>query len=405
MANMMILIFDGISDRPVKDLDYKTPLEVAETPNLDSAAERGINGIMDTIKPGVIPGSDTGHLAILGYDPYEVYTGRGPFEAAGLDMDMEPGHVAFRCNFSTLEDDIVVDRRAGRIKEGTDRLAKVLNEIELGVDFLFKEGVEHRGVLIIKDSDLGAKVSDVDPHMENASLHTSSPIIKGAENERTSQLINKFTEMSIDVLSKHPVNLEREEKGLPPANVVLSRGAGVVPVMDSLMERANIHGAAIAGIPLVRGVCKMAGMDIISVEGATGGLDTDIEAIIDSSVSEVQKHDLLIVNIKGPDLLGHDGDAEAKVDFIEKIDSKLGVLEKLEDVCIAYTSDHSTPVTVNNHSGDPVPITITGEGVRKDRVSSFDERSCGQGGLARIRGTDVLNIMLDLVNKAEKFGA
>ena len=137
----LMMIFDGIGDRPVKELNGKTPLEAAKTPNLDSLAKSGVNGLMDTISPGVIPGSDTGHLAMLGYDPFEVYTGRGPFEAAGIGLELKPEYIAFRCNFATIQNGKITNRRAGRIKEGTKELAKAVNDIDLGVDFNFQEAV------------------------------------------------------------------------------------------------------------------------------------------------------------------------------------------------------------------------------------------------------------------------
>ncbi len=400
-----MLIFDGIGDRPVKELDGRTPLEAANTPNLDRYAEEGVNGIMDTIAPGIVPGSDTGHLALLGYNPYEVYTGRGPFEASGIGMKLSSGEVAFRCNFGTIEDDVVVDRRAGRIKEGTDSLAEAINEMDFDVDFVFRESVEHRAVLLFRDHSLGPFVSDVDPHDDGLPLKTSKAIDGDTSSQRTAELVNKFTEKSIHILSEHRVNVERQKKGLPPANVILPRGAGSVPDMKPLAEMKGIKSAAIAGIPLVRGVCELAGMDIIEVEWATGGLDTDVESIMSAVVDNVDRYDFIIVNIKGPDIPGHDGDYQEKIEFIERIDVSLPILESIENAYFAFTGDHSTPVTVKNHSGDPLPLIIKGDEVRVDHVTSYGERSCATGGLGRIRGSDLLNVLMNLAKRTEKFGA
>jgi len=402
---ILMLILDGIGDRPVKELDRKTPLEKAKTPNLDEFAEKGVNGIMDTIAPGVIPGSDTGHLALLGYDPYEVYTGRGPFEAAGIGLEVEPGQVAFRCNFSTIEDGKLTDRRADRIKEGTGELAEAVNDIDLEVDFHFQEAVEHRGVLILKGEGLGSEVTDVDPHETGVGYHPAEPIVDNKENRRTAEIMNEFTKKTIEVLKDHPINKKRENSGEPPANIILSRGAGKVPKMEPLLENKGISGAAIAGIPLVKGVCRLAGMDVIGIEGATGGLDTDIDAIMKGIKSKIQEYDFILANIKGFDLLGHDGLYDEKIKFIEKLDENLEQLKELEDIYIVITGDHSTPVTVKGHSGDPSPILIHGEEVRRDDVVKFDERSSTKGGLGRLYGKDVLNILLDLAKIGEKFGA
>ena len=166
------MIIDGMGDRPIKELGYKTPLEAAVTPNMDKMAENGICGIMDPIKPGIRPGSDTSHISILGYDPYKVYTGRGPFEAAGVGVDVLPGDIAFRCNFSTADDNgIIIDRRAGRIREGTEDLAEYINGMDLDddVEVIFKESTGHRAVLVLRGEGLSDQVSDADPKHDGKS--------------------------------------------------------------------------------------------------------------------------------------------------------------------------------------------------------------------------------------------
>lgn len=167
---ILLIIFDGLGDRPVTELGHKTPLEAAPKPNLDWFAANGMNGLLDPIGPGVRPGSDTSHLALFGYDPHDVYTGRGPFEAAGVGLKLQKGDVAFRCNFASVDADLVLtDRRAGRIKEGTAELAASLNGMKLGRHrVLFKEGTEHRAVLVLRGKGLSAQVTDTDPHKRRA---------------------------------------------------------------------------------------------------------------------------------------------------------------------------------------------------------------------------------------------
>ncbi len=402
---ILMFILDGVGDRSVKELDGKTPLEVADTPNLDRLASDGQNGIMDTISPGVRPGSDTGHLSLLGYDPYEVYRGRGPFEAAGIGMELNSEDVAFRCNFATVEEGKIVDRRAGRIKEDTDELAKAVREIDLEVDFEFEKAVEHRCVLVLKGGGLGGDVSDVDPHAPNAEFHESVPLVDSEENKRTSRILNTFTKKTTEVLSDHPVNERREKEGKPPANIILPRGGGKVPKLEDMDSKHDLKAGAISGIPLVRGVCALAGMDIIDVEEATGGLDTDTDAIIEATIDGLNEYEFMLVNIKGCDLSGHDGLTEQKIEFIEKIDSSLDKLTRLEDTYVAITGDHSTPVTIKEHSGDPLPLTIWGDEVRTDHIEKYDERSCSRGGLNRVSGGDLLNMLKDLADRTEKFGA
>lgn len=403
---ILIVIFDGIGDRPVDKFDGKTPLEHADTPNLDELAFEAISGLMDTISPGIRPGSDTGHLAILGYDPFEVYTGRGPFEAAGMGVELDQNDIAFRCNFGTYEEGKIIDRRAGRIKEDTEEIAELIRkQVSLDVDFEFKHAVEHRAVLVLKGEGLGGDVTDLDPHETGVDYHEPEPIVGSPENRKTAEILKDFTEQTIEVLKNHPINKKRKDEDKLPANIVLSRGSGKVPKMEELKEKKGISGAAISGIPLVRGVCNLAGMDIVNVEGATGGMDTDVDAIMKATKETLEDYNFLLVNIKGTDLAGHDGLAEQKQEFIEKIDSAITELDGIENVYCAFTGDHSTPVSIMGHSGDPLPLTICGEQVRVDDVSEFDERACSKGGLGRIKGKDLLNILLDLSDRAEKFGA
>ena len=404
MDNILLIIMDGISDRPDVRIEGKTVLQHATMKNLDLFAKTGINGIMDPIAPGIRPGSDTAHLALLGYNPYEVYTGRGPFEAAGIGIELKEGDVAFRCNFATVDEKLVVkDRRAGRIKDGTKELAKAVDGMRIDdVKIIFKEAVEHRGVLVLRGKALSSNLSDIDPHKDSVRINRSKPLSENAK--RAADILNRFVEESYRILKEHPVNMERLRNKKMPANIILPRGAGIFPKIGSMDEKYGLSSACVAGISLVKGVCRLAGIDIIDVKGATGGVDTNIDAKIKSAISALDKHDFVVVNIKAPDLYGHDGDVFGKVKIAEKIDKALEPLKGLDCLKI-FTADHSTPVTVKNHSADPVPLTITGKGVRVDDVQNFDEISCAKGGLCRIRGKDLMNIALDLTNRSEKFGA
>jgi 2,3-bisphosphoglycerate-independent phosphoglycerate mutase len=403
---LLLVICDGLGDRPVLELEGKTPLEYAKTPNLDWFAKEGICGIMDTIAPGIPPGSDTAHLALLGHDPYKVYSGRGPFEAFGIGMDVKPGDVILRGNFATVDDKFnIVDRRAGRIKKGTMEIAESLNKIEIeGVELIFKEGTEHRAVLLIRGEGLSPEISPTDPHRKGCCPENAKAISQGAE--KTAKVVNEFSKKAHEILREQPVNKERESQGKLPANYILLRGAGMAPHLMGLQEKYGLTGSAIVGVMLVKGVCKALGMDTPSVEGATGGIDTDLMAKGKAAMNELDNHDFVLLHIKACDVYGHDGDTQGKVKMIEKLDEMMGYIrDNARGVCVAVTADHSTPVSVRNHSGDPVPVAIFGEGLRKDDVEKFDEKSCAEGGLGRIRGKDLLPIMLDLVNKSEMYGA
>jgi len=404
---ILLIVFDGLADRPVTELGHKTPLEAALKPTLDWFATNGANGLLDPIAPGIRPGSDTSHLALFGYDPLEVYTGRGPFEAAGVGIPVERGDVAFRCNFVTVDDDLtVVDRRAGRIREGTAELEKALDGIKLGrVKAFFRAGTEHRGALVLRGKGLSPKVSDTDPHEHGVKVEDAKPLEPKAK--ATAKAVNAFTKEAYKRLKDHPVNRERVARGEMPANLVVCRGAGIFPDIEPVPQRYKLKAAGIAGVALIRGMFRAVGMDVLDVEGATGGLDTDMVAKAEAALQALRTYDLVIVNVKAPDLCGHDGKASEKIKIVERIDQMMAhVKAKLPpDVILALTADHATPCALMDHSGDPVPLTIFGEGVLVDAVSHYDERSVAAGLLGRIRGRDLMPILLSLSNRAEKFGA
>lgn len=410
MAKALLLICDGLGDRPIAELGGKTPLEVAEKPNLDRLTTEGECGIMDPIAPGVRAGSDTSHLAILGYDPYTYYTGRGPFEAAGIGMDVREGDIAFRCNFTTVDDNMtVVDRRAGRISSGTDQLAAALDGMVIdGVEVIFKESVAHRCALILRARGLGAEITDTDPHHENAKVLECKPIDPNdAASAKTAKVVNEFVRKSYDILKQHPINIEREANGLQPANIVLPRGGGIGPNMRSFKDEYSLSATCVAETGLINGVARYIGMKIVEVPGATAGADSNLINMAKAIVDEFESVDFVLCNVKGADVGGHDGAPEIKLQMIAKLDEMMGyLLENLpKETYIVLTADHSTPCAIKDHSGDPVPIVFWGDGVRTDSCKHFDERSVASGGVNRIRGIDVMKITTQLMNTAEKFGA
>lgn len=404
---------DGLGDRPLKDLNNKTPLQVANTPNMDKMAEKGINGLMDSIRPGIIPGSDTAHISILGYDPYKVYTGRGPFEASGVGVSIMPGDIAFRCNFSTSdENNIITDRRAGRVREGTKDIVESLNNMVIegyeDIKIIFKESTGHRAVLVLRGEGLSDKVSDADPKKEGKPPKKVIATDGSKEAEKTADILNKLVEKSYEMIKDHPVNIKRIKNNEPPANIIIPRGAGAVPEVEPLNDKYNVKSMCIAETGLILGIAKFAGMDIVEVEGATGGVDTNLDNIIDSIIENINKndHNFFLINIDGADEAGHDGNLQDKVDFIERVDKT--VIKKLlglEDCYIILTADHSTPISTMDHTADPVPMIIYGPEVRVDDVNQFNEIEAHKGGLCRIKGADIMNIIMDLMNNSKKFGA
>jgi len=410
----ILVVGDGMADRPLRELNGKTPLEAAEKPSLDWVAENGVCGIMDPIAPGIPPGSDTAHLALLGYDALKVYTGRGALEAVGSGVEVLPGDVAFRCNFATVDENLkVVNRRAGRIEtDDASRLARVFKEISLekhpNVQVIFKNSIQHRAILLLRGPRLSTMVSDSDPQKVGSSVLRVRPLDNTPEARKTAEIVDELTQCFHKKLKEHRVNSERQKKGLLPANIVLCRGAGKLPDITPITLRYGIQAAAICVMPLVKGVCKVAGMRLLAVPGVTGTYDTDVIAKANSALRAVQTNDFVFLHVKATDVASHDHKVQQKVRMIEKIDTMIEHLiqnANLEETIIAVTADHTTSLVTGEHEGDPVPVAIAGPGVRTDDVKEFGERTCAKGGLGRTRGVDLMPTIMNLLGKTKKFGA
>ncbi|SMB98489.1 2,3-bisphosphoglycerate-independent phosphoglycerate mutase [Thermanaeromonas toyohensis ToBE] len=409
----VLVIADGLGDRPILELKGKTPLETANTPNLDRLACGGIVGLVDPYAPGVPCGTDVGTLCALGYDPFKYYKGRGPIEALGAGLQLEAGDVAFRCNFATIDEKgLVVDRRAGRIREGTSELASSLNKIYLSEDTVafFAAGTEHRAVLVLRGPGLSPAVSDSDPGTacEGRPMRKVYPLDNTPEAAKTARLLQKFLDIAKEKLRAHPVNLAREAAGLPPANAVLTRGAGIVTTIPLLAELyKGLKGALIAGENTVLAIGRMVGLEVFSGEGITGSYNFDPVVKARLALELIKRFDLVIIHVKAGDLAGHDGRWDLKIEVAEKLDLLVGsLLDGLQaGVHVAITGDHSTPCSVRDHSGDPVPAAIWGPAVRSDLQTHFGERSCAGGGLGRITGSAFFNVLMDLMGFTSKLGA
>ncbi|MDD1719843.1 MAG: 2,3-bisphosphoglycerate-independent phosphoglycerate mutase, partial [Methanoregulaceae archaeon] len=304
-SKVILLVLDGISDRPCPSLGGRTPLQAAATPVLDRIAAGGVCGIMDTIGPGIRPGSDTAHLSLLGYPPGEYYTGRGPLEAEGTGIHMEPGMIGFRCNFATVDrNGLVTDRRAGRIHD-TDPLASAIQEgvdlSALGVEFVFRSGTGHRAALAFGGKDLGYGVSSNDPKKEGV---VPAPFVAtggSSGDRRTADALREFVRQAGAILAVHPLNREREEAGLPPANLVLIRGAGAMGHFEPFEQRYGLKGCVISAATLITGIGKVVGLTYIPVPGATGSATSNIGGKVAAAVEALGTYDFVLLNIKGAD--------------------------------------------------------------------------------------------------------
>ncbi len=421
MLKSVLIILDGLGDERSKELSA-TPLEYLgeKIKNFNRLAEKGVTGLMHTIKAGVPPSSDTAHLTIFGYDLEKDYPGRGYFEALGAGLKPKFGEIAFRANFATVREEngklIVVDRRAGRISgEDADVLGNDLNKYlrEQGYPVEFVHTLEHRGVLLIKPDghELSSKITDVDPHELGFPILKSQPFEGLDEEERrkaefTARILNDILVDAYRFLRDHPINKERAKRGLPVANALLVRGAGIVKKLESFKEKWGYKAAFVAAGPLYRGVALSLGMDPIEVEGATGLPNTNIKGKLEGVIRAFkQGYEFVFVHIKATDNLSHSKKPREKAEFIKKVDDMLIVLDDiLDEAVIAVTGDHSTSSVRGKHVGLPVPILIHSPYGRPDENKYFNEKACEKGGLGIIHGNEVMPLILDLSDRANELG-
>ncbi len=397
MQKAILIILDGLGDLP--DSKGKTPLSGAKTPNMAKLAKAGICGMLSPIGRGNVPGSDTSHLTLLGYPYWESYCGRGPLEALGSGMELRKGDVAFRANFATVENGEIIDRRAGRIETSVARkLERHIKDMEIGgCTVMFRSTVEHRGMLVIRGSNLGAEVSDTDPHAKVA-VPKSRALKKGSE--KTAKILNEFTKRAMAALSKVPENKGRKL----PANAVLCRGAGAYCEVEPFAKKNGFTGACVAGGALYKGVARYIGMDVLEVEGATGAKDTNLKNKGNKAAAALENHDFVFVHVKATDSFSHDGDCGGKRKFIERVDKELIPILAKTKAGIILSGDHSTLCATGKHSGHEVPILFCGDGFRKDSVKKFDEFACMEGGMGHFDGWDLFPMIVNAMGKGKKVG-
>lgn len=420
---LLYVVLDGLGDLPSPELNGETPLESARTSNMDSLASAGKTGMVYPIKEDVAPESDAAVISILGYDPFRYYTGRGPIEAYGAGIKMEDGNIAIRCNFATIsEDGTIIDRRVGRNLETEEasQLTQTLNdEVKLTdppAEFIFKNTVAHRAVLLIKrlDGKLSGKITNTDPAYvkvegigvakkeSGKKIEKCHPMFDTEEAKAAANLVNEFTGKSQVILRKHEVNLKRISEGKLPANGILMRDAGdSLPKFPTVTSLYGLNFGCMVEMPVERGIALLCGMKELYLPLSTGDVEKDY-IIRAEKTDEALKHlDAVYIHIKGPDEPGHDGQCLRKKENIELIDkyyfgTLLGNIN-LNEILTAVTADHSTPCTVKSHTADPVPFLVSGGKVKPDKVNRFGEKYCRQGEIGIIRGIEILPTLMKLL--------
>ncbi|MEM3912463.1 MAG: alkaline phosphatase family protein [Desulfurococcaceae archaeon] len=400
---LIYLVIDGMSDSFSDDV---TTLELAEKPGLDELARKGVCGLMYTVGKGIAPESDEAVISILGYDPHEVYTGRGPLEALGAGLDIREGYeVAFRANFATIDplSRRIIDRRVGRNLSTFEarELARALNNLDLGVHDGYAKvaaTIGHRAVVIIgsRSRKLSPVVSNNDPAYVRKGLTSIAvdnpkpyvenivPLDDSEESKITAELANVFFEKALNILVNHPVNKERTKNKLLPANALLLRDAGgSLPKATPLGVKYNCKFAILAEMPVEIGIGRAFGADVITMDPPTGDPKSDYEKRLEATLKALEEHDIVYVHLKGPDEPGHDGKLELKKQRIEEIDKYYvqSLLDYLDKYALIVTADHATPPSRKSHTDDPVPVAFYVPGITPDNVDKFTERECAKGSL------------------------
>ncbi len=395
----LLLIGDGMADYPLEKLGGKTPLQAADTPNMDELAKKGRCGRFITIPPGMPRGSAVANLSILGYNPRVCFQGRGVLEAASMGIELDPEDVAFRCNIICVRNNKIKSHSSGHIttKEAIE-LIKTIDH-KLGTEYIkFYPGVSYRHLLVLRGGKFSANVECTAPHDAlDRSITKALVKAKDKEAEKTANLLNKMIINSQSILEEHPVNLERAKKGKDKANMIWPWSAGKKPLMETFQERFGIKGAVIAAVDLIKGVSIYAGFEVIDVEGATGLYNTNYEGKADACLKALKSYDLVWVHVEASDEASHEGDLDLKIKTIEYFDKRLvgRVLDSIdEDIHIALLPDHFTPVSMRTHVADAVPFLIYDPQKEADEVSQFDEFSCAKGSLGLLKGDNFIRMFL-----------
>jgi 2,3-bisphosphoglycerate-independent phosphoglycerate mutase len=413
LKKILLIILDGLADRPIKELGNKTPLQVAKMPNFNNLAQRAVLGTHYALPPeDDYPTSDEAHFEILGYDFRTYLPGRGVLEALGLGIDLGKRELALRVNFGTVDEDLMVlDPRAGNIKD-VRSLVEAIKEERLG-DFTFRlyPGLLHRAVLVMSGPAISREihhhstiVSDTDPH--KAKNHRGgdkvlqpAPIDKSPEAARTADALWQYQLKTYGILDNNVENKVRRRQGLLPANFLLTRGAGFIDSVPPFTKKYSLSAACVAGGHLYKGIGRYLGMDTIDIPGATADEHTDIDAKLKKSLALLKSgYDFVFMHVKGPDLISEEtGDWEKEIEFFERLDKSFAPLAKYTGV-LCITGDHATPCTLKDHSNDPVPIMIIGG--EKDGIAKFDEETVREGSLGHLQGKEIMPRLIKEAKRA-----
>lgn len=393
MTKYAIIVPDGAADEPLAELDSKTPLESARTPNMDKISISGLQGLVQTVPEGMEPGSDVAQMSLLGYDPLKFYSGRAPIEAVARDIQLGSGEWVFRCNLVTIADGRMADHSAGHIT--TAEAAGLIEELNrsLGSDNIhFYPGISYRHLLVVKGTSFD--VETFPPH-DNIGKRKGKILPRGKGAEFLIDLMAR----SQQLFSNHEVNRVRRDLNENEVSSIWLWGQGQKAHLESFKNRFGLDGGVITAVDLVRGLCKLIGFKYIEVNGATGFVDTNYAGKGQAAIHALDKYDIVFVHIEAPDEASHAGDAGMKIRSIEEIDEHIvgPVFEALQGYDkwrILVAPDHPTGVTSGAHSGEAVPFAMAGENVSGIMEHPFGESNAGRTGFKVKKGCELMEYFL-----------
>ena len=393
----IVILGDGMADEPIEALGGLTPMQAADTPYMDKLASLGRNGRLQTVPEGFHPGSEVANMAVLGYNMPKVYEGRGVLEAASIGVELQPGDLAMRCNLICVEGDILKNHSSGHIStEEADELIKFLNK-ELGNErIIFYTGVSYRHLLVIKGGD--KRLDCTPPH--DVPLRPFRPLLikpEVAEANDTAELLNNLILKSQEILPNHPVNKHRIAIGKDPANSIWPWSPGYRPAMETMQQMYGFKkGAVISAVDLIRGIGVYAGLEVLTVEGATGLYDTNYEGKAQAALEALKTNDFVYLHIEASDEAGHEGDVDLKIKTIENLDKRAVkiIYEALqtwdEPVAIAILPEHPTPCAIRTHTSEPIPFIIYKPGQTPDSVQRYDEFAAREGSYGELKENEFM---------------
>jgi 2,3-bisphosphoglycerate-independent phosphoglycerate mutase len=387
-TKIAMILLDGLGGLP-RQPGGLTELESARTPHLDTLAERSDLGLTVPVAPGITSGSGPGHLAIFGYDPFRYPIGRGALEALGVDFELGPNDLAARGNFCSVDAaGLLTDRRAGRIPTDLNReLCRLLRTIRVeGAEFFLETVKEHRFAFVARGPGLEDALTETDPQRTGVPVLPVRALRPGSD--KAADLTNQFLDEA-----------RRRLAGRSPANMVLLRGFAASPVLPTFQERYALRAAAIAVQGMYRGVARLAGMQVLPLEGDTLAME----------FAALERHwgefDFFYLHVKPTDTAGERGDFDGKVRVIEDVDAQLPRLLALSPDVVIIGGDHSSPAVLQSHSWHPVPLLLYSKYARPGGPAKFGEGACAQGSLGMLRATDVMPLALAHAGRLAKYGA